>query len=606
MSNYYQLKNRPFLQPTVDVSVGSSDTTVGNIYLTGNIYINNQVAVSSTSVRPGIVSLIYPNYTRAVNANGGETVLIKGSGFRSNAVVRIANTVVAATVANSSYISFTAPATTSGKYMLTVTNADSSTVCYPPGIDFSDFPSWVTPAGNRVTVYETQSVDTVLQFSGPNHPNIVRIDSGMLPTGLSLDPTTGRITGTAPIETQSNVYSITASITDYQNQTTTRNYSLTINPTSITWSTPNAGAQSFTQDRGTAFNLSLSASDQLGSNISYSASNLPSGISLSNNNLSGTLSAAETKTVTLTASSAATQKSSNFNISIISRAPISFSEVTPSRTSLGRRGAAVHYYVSPTNRWRLFFIPEAAGAQVGDLVFLYHMTAAYTGQVESYATGFTPIIGAKALVPTSQRQLAAGFDRRIIQTVSYKVLDSLNYVEVPWPLNWGSGTLTRPEGGHAYLVKIFRPTRPIESVTVHQTNITVRDRDTGLLNAGEEIYQSLNSEGLESKIRFYMATGMRTSRLQLSTPSWDSNETTGRTPSCFYPREYWPGASYRAPETYGHYSVSDPFISDFIDGNQVVFKTLQSGNSNLVQQVRPGSQTVSRTFLLTSAVVYIN
>jgi hypothetical protein len=147
-----------------------------------------------------------------------------------------------------------------------------------------------TPVGGTV-YYQTQGEDTctgTLSYSA----------SG-LPAGLSINSTTGVISGTA---TTAGSYSVTVTGTDSTGPSGSATYTWNVGSTSNTVTVTNPGSQTGTV--GTAASLQISATDSAsGQTLTYSASGLPAGLSINSGTglISGTPTTAGTSTVTVTA-----------------------------------------------------------------------------------------------------------------------------------------------------------------------------------------------------------------------------------------------------------------------------------------------------------------
>ena len=240
MANYNQLKNAAILTPTTNQDLGTDSNRYGNVYMTGNIVMSNGVTVTSTNViAPKISSLTLPGTETAVDIAGGETVIITGSGFSNSGgapTVTIGSTPASSVTYNSSTsITITTPALSTGTYFLYVVNADGGTATYAPGISFSGTPVWTTASGSIGTVGSGASANLSVAATGdPTITYAVKAGSS-LPSGLSLNTSTGAITGTAPSVGSQTTYNFTLTALDGQNQTTDRSFSITvaIAPTSV-------------------------------------------------------------------------------------------------------------------------------------------------------------------------------------------------------------------------------------------------------------------------------------------------------------------------------------------------------------------------------------
>lgn len=274
----------------------------------------NQIA----NIIPRVTSIGYVGDDTATDTAGGQLVTVQGSGFQNGAVVYVDTTAAGAvTVANSSFLSFTAPAKNSGSYILYVTNPDGGSAIYAPGVQYSGVPIWVTPAGSQGVVYETVPYTNVLNASGD--PSTYSLVSGSFPPGATFNGTTGILTGTAPVESGSTTYSFTIRATDAQNQSTDRTFSLTINTDVVTWNSP-AAESVYTLDQFIPMsNVTLSATDAAGYAVAYTANSLPTGLTINSGLVTGTPTVVANTSTLLTATAATTARSSTQVISWVVR-----------------------------------------------------------------------------------------------------------------------------------------------------------------------------------------------------------------------------------------------------------------------------------------------
>ena len=257
----------------------------------------------------------------ALDPAGGQTVQINGTGFLAGATITFDGSAVAVvTYVNPNRLTFTSPAKTAGTYTIYAVNPDGGTAIFIPGIIYSVLPTWTTSAGTLGSYYETQSISNTVVASG-DAPITYSLYSGSLPTGSTLYAN-GVITGTAPVDSSSTTYSFTIQATDAQLQDSTRSFSLTINTDVVTWVSP-ANATTYTSEVDSAIaNVTLSATDAAGYAVSYSANALPTGLSLSGANISGTPTVIADSSTLLTATAATTNRSAtrtiNWSITVVS------------------------------------------------------------------------------------------------------------------------------------------------------------------------------------------------------------------------------------------------------------------------------------------------
>jgi hypothetical protein len=249
----------------------------------------------------------------ALDPAGGQTVQINGTGFLPGATITFdGNAVAVVTYVSANQLTFTSPAKSAGTYTIYVVNADGGTAIYIPGIIYSVLPTWTTSAGSLGSVYETNNISTSVVASG-DAPITYSLYSGSLPTGSTLYAN-GVITGTAPVDSSSTTYSFTIEAIDAQLQGSTRSFSLTINTDVVTWVTPAAGT-TYTYPIDSAIaNVTLSATDAAGYAVTYTANALPTGLSLTGANISGTPTVIADSSTLLTATAATTNRTATRTI----------------------------------------------------------------------------------------------------------------------------------------------------------------------------------------------------------------------------------------------------------------------------------------------------
>jgi hypothetical protein len=187
-----------------------------------------------TSNSPTVTSITYTGDDTATNTAGGGTITINGTNFATGVNVLINNTQVSTvTRVSSTQLTFIAPANSAGSYILYVINTDGSAAINVPGLQYSGVPSWTTSAGSLGTANTSVSFSTTLAATG-DAPISYSVVSGTLPSGVTLNSSTGVISGTTPSVTSSTTYNFTVRATDAQNQDTNRAFSLTVQPSVAT------------------------------------------------------------------------------------------------------------------------------------------------------------------------------------------------------------------------------------------------------------------------------------------------------------------------------------------------------------------------------------
>jgi hypothetical protein len=204
-----------------------------------NLEIHDGTAWASVGiVAPTVSNFAIASGLSVFNLTGGETVTLTGGNFSSvPTIVLIAEdgTEFAATsesFTSTTSMTFVTPNVSSkapGAYDLKLTNPDGGTVTKTDFITSSGVPVWTTAAGTIVDQDEGTSVNFTLAATDSDGGAITyAVTTGSLPSGISLNASTGVISGTLPAvnaDTNTN-FSVTA--TDNENQTTARAFTITI------------------------------------------------------------------------------------------------------------------------------------------------------------------------------------------------------------------------------------------------------------------------------------------------------------------------------------------------------------------------------------------
>ena len=135
--------------------------------------------------------------------------------------------VVADEVAFSSASSITAKftITVDGTYKLFIENGDGNAVLSGTVLTVSDAPAWTTSAGSLGSNAAGTSVSYTVAATGATSFSKT---SGTFPGGVSLNTSTGVISGTESGATSETTYNFTIRATDAEGQTADRAFSITI------------------------------------------------------------------------------------------------------------------------------------------------------------------------------------------------------------------------------------------------------------------------------------------------------------------------------------------------------------------------------------------
>jgi hypothetical protein len=211
-------------------------------------------------------------YTTTAGTGGTQTLNVSGAGR----YIRMYGTVRATQYGYSIY-EFQAYGTSSTGHTVTVTN---------PGTQTSKV---ATAASLQVQATDSATGQT-LTYSAAG-----------LPAGLSINSSTGLISGTP---TTAGTSTVTATATDTTGASGSASFSWTVHPASTgnTVTVTNPGSQTWTV--GTAASLQVQATDSAsGQTLTYSAAGLPAGLSINSSTglISGSPTAASTGSATVTA-----------------------------------------------------------------------------------------------------------------------------------------------------------------------------------------------------------------------------------------------------------------------------------------------------------------
>ena len=313
MADYYQLKNQNIFNPPANTSLGNATNQFNDVYVQNDLVLGNVTVTGTTIIAPRVTTITYPGDDTAADTAGGQTITLTGTGFVAGASVLINGSAVGVvSVVSSTTITFVSPANATGSYVIYVINPDGSTAIAIPGIQYSGTPNWTTAAGSLGNVYETASFTQTVTATG-DAPITYSVVSGSLPPGSTFNAN-GTITGTSQLSASPTTYSFTVRATDAEQQDTNRAFSIAVIPDVVTWSSPTDNA-TYTPAANIAMaNITLSATSAVGSGITYSANTLPTGLSLTGANISGTPTVVANTSSLLTATANTTTESSSITI----------------------------------------------------------------------------------------------------------------------------------------------------------------------------------------------------------------------------------------------------------------------------------------------------
>lgn len=208
---------------------------------------------------PKITSIGYLGDDTAADPAGGQTITLNGSGFVSGLKVLIGSTLASVTtLISSTQATFVAPVKTAGSYILYLVNPDGGTAVSVPGLEYSGVPNWSTAAGFISSVAQATSMSVTIVATSDSAVSYT-LFSGTLPAGVTLNSSTGVISGTTPTVASDTTYNFVIRATDAQNQDTDRSFSITVSiiipPSTVEYLVVGGGGSSYGAAAGGAGGL---------------------------------------------------------------------------------------------------------------------------------------------------------------------------------------------------------------------------------------------------------------------------------------------------------------------------------------------------------------
>ena len=181
-------------------------------------------------INPTFSSFDYPGDDTALDPAGGQSLVINGTGFNPSLTVTIGGTTCSSITRNSSeQLTVTTPAKSAGSQAVVITNTDGGSAS--TNVSYNGIPAFTNAAGSLGSVKEGESINFSAAATEPDGGAITyAITSGALPSGVTLNASTGAITGTAPSVSADTTSNFTVTATDDENQSTARAYSITVTP----------------------------------------------------------------------------------------------------------------------------------------------------------------------------------------------------------------------------------------------------------------------------------------------------------------------------------------------------------------------------------------
>lgn len=264
---------------TFNFSVTATDTFSQSGSTNLSLTINPAPAISGS----GQIAASAPNtpVSRQFTATGGTAPLTWSA----------TGNFVTGTSFNSSNATYSGTPTTSGTSSFTVTVTDANGATATLAVTHNIYNTLQISHALPAQLTQTQSVNASFTATGGAPNKTYSLDSGSLPPGLTLNTSTGTLTG-AP--TASGSYAATIRVTDSLSSTATTTWSVLVYPV------PALGPLSLQSAPGQSANVSLPASGGASPyQFSLSAGSLPPGVTLSSGTLTGAPNASGTYNFTI-------------------------------------------------------------------------------------------------------------------------------------------------------------------------------------------------------------------------------------------------------------------------------------------------------------------
>lgn len=190
----------------------------------------------SIATPPSITTISPTSY----NGEQGTSFTINGSFFDSLAVVKFITSqgteysAGSVTYINAGQLAATTPqdfTVANEPLSVKVINGSGLNTTLSSVIDCGGTPTWNTASGSLGTIFQDKAVSYSVSASDPDASATISysVTSGSLPSGCSLNSSTGAITGTAPAPVGTTTYSFTITATDNAGNSSARAFSITVN-----------------------------------------------------------------------------------------------------------------------------------------------------------------------------------------------------------------------------------------------------------------------------------------------------------------------------------------------------------------------------------------
>jgi len=202
---------------------------------------------------PPTVSSISPS---TFNGESGTTITLTGTGFKSGATVKfISNGGTEYTAGTTTFVSSTSVTATTPQdftvaqepFDVKIINSSGLAGVLENALDCGGSPTWTTASGTIATVadqYGSYTTVATIAATDPDSSATISysITSGSLPAGMSLNSSTGVISGDPNNVSSSTTSTFTATATDNAGNSSARQFSIVVTPAADGTSSARAGA----------------------------------------------------------------------------------------------------------------------------------------------------------------------------------------------------------------------------------------------------------------------------------------------------------------------------------------------------------------------------
>lgn len=305
---------------TITGSRVAADSTFNKLIVTpGSPDSVTAISGGGGNASPTVTSIVVtdaswiPTGLNVIDSVAGGYIEINGTNFDSGVLSYLNGNPITTTYVNSTKLRVVVPSTPAGLYNLIIFNSNNTGVIYS-NLSLSVSPTFSTPAGSLGSFYESANVNLSIQA---NADSVITysISSGSLPGNLILQAN-GNIRGTISSGYSSNTnYPFNILATDAESQSSTRSFSLSVMPDAVTI-IPNIEGWEYVLSNGDVMsNITLSGNALSEQFVTFSANVLPSGASLTNNIIYGTINSVANVSTLLTGTAQNSNKTKTANVS---------------------------------------------------------------------------------------------------------------------------------------------------------------------------------------------------------------------------------------------------------------------------------------------------